>query len=35
LAFLLVLVAHAGREGEHGRSVIAVNRDAHVAIETM
>ena len=35
LTFLLMLVAHAGGEGENGRSVIAVNRDAHVAIETL
>ena len=33
LAFLLVLVAHAGGEGENGRSVIAVDGDAHVPIE--
>ena len=35
LAFLLVLVATARREGEDGRAVIAVNGDAHVAIETV
>ncbi len=35
LTFLLPFVAHAGGEGENGRSVIAVNGDAHVAIETV
>ena len=35
LTFLLMLVAHAGGEGEDGRAVIAVNCDAHVAIETV
>jgi hypothetical protein len=35
LTFLLPFVAHAGGEGENGHAVIAVNRDAHVAIETV
>src|SRR4029077_5171384 len=35
LTFLLPLVAAAGRESEDGRTVIAVNSDAHVAIETV
>ena len=35
LTFLLPLVAHAGGESENGRSVIAVNGDAHVAVETV
>ena len=35
LAFLLPLVAAARREGEDGRAVIAVDGDAHVAIETV
>ena len=35
LAFLFVLVAHAGWEGDDGHAVIAVNGDAHVAIETV
>ena len=35
LAFLLPLVAHAGREGENRRAVVAVNGDAHVPIETV
>ena len=33
LTFHLPLVASARREGEDGRAVIAVNRDAHVPIE--
>ncbi len=34
LAFLFMLVAHAGREGaNHGHAVIAVNVDAHVAAD--
>ena len=35
LTFLLPLVAAAGREGEEGHAVMAVNGDAHVAIETV
>src|SRR6266481_8515454 len=35
LAFHLPFVAAARREGEDGPAVIAVNRDAHVAIETV
>src|SRR5438874_9031481 len=35
LTFLLMLVAHAGGEGEDWRAVIAVNGDAHVPIETV
>jgi hypothetical protein len=35
LAFLFMLVAHAGWEGENWRTVIAVNSDAHVPIETV
>src|SRR2546423_2668728 len=35
LAFLLVLVTHAGGESEDGRAVAAVNRDAHVAAKTV
>src|SRR6478752_6210078 len=35
LTFLLPLVAHAGREGEDGQTVMAVNGDAHVAVETV
>ena len=35
LAFLLLLVAHAGGEGEDGHAIMAVNGDAHVAIETV
>ena len=35
LAFLLVLVAAAGREGEDRRAVVSVNVDAHVPIETV
>src|SRR5439155_320006 len=35
LAFHLPFVAAARREGEVGPAVIAVNRDAHVAIETV
>src|ERR1043166_3838534 len=35
LTFLLPFVAHARREGEEGPTVIAVNCDAHVAIETV
>src|ERR1041385_4263545 len=35
LAFLLPFVAHAGREGENGSAVIAVNGDTHVPIETV
>ena len=32
---MLPFVAAARREGEDGRAVIAVNGDAHVAIETV
>jgi hypothetical protein len=35
LAFLFLFVAAAGREGQDGRSIIAVNGDAHIAIETV
>src|SRR2546421_7039142 len=35
LTFLLMLVAHAGREGEKGHAVMSVNVDAHVAVETV
>jgi len=35
LAFLFMLVAHAGREGEKGHAVIPVDVDAHVAAETV
>src|SRR6266480_4045616 len=35
LTFLLPLVAHARREGEYGHAVMAVNGDAHVAVETV
>src|SRR4029077_18115715 len=35
LTFLLPLVAHAGGEGENGQTVMAVNGDAHVAVETV
>ena len=35
LTFLLLLVAHAGGEGEDGHAVMAVNGDAHVAVETV
>ena len=35
LAFLLILVAHAGGEGENGHAVMAVDGDAHVAVETV
>ena len=35
LTFLFPFVAHAGGEGEDGRAVIAVNGNAHVAIETV
>ncbi len=35
LTFLLLLVAHAGGEGEDGHAVMAVNVDAHVAAETV
>src|SRR6476661_7873221 len=35
LTFLLPLVAHAGRKGEDGHAVMAVNGDAHVAVETV
>ena len=35
LTFLLPLVAHAGGEGEDGHTVMAVNGDAHVAVETV
>ena len=35
LAFLLMLVAATGGEGEDGHAVIAVNGDAHIAIETV
>jgi hypothetical protein len=35
LTFLLPFVAHAGGEGEDGPAVIAINSDAHVAIETV
>ena len=35
LAFLFMLVAHAGGEGENGQAVMSVNVDAHVAAETM
>src|SRR5437868_5008213 len=35
LTFLLMLVAHAGREGEDGHAVMSVNVDAHVAVETV
>ncbi len=35
LAFLFMLVAHAGGEGENGHAVMSVNIDAHVAAETM
>ena len=35
LTFLLMLVAHAGGEGENGHAVMSVNIDAHVAAETV
>jgi len=35
LTFLLPLVAHAGGEGENRHAVMAVNSDAHVAVETV
>ena len=35
LTFLLMLVAHAGREGKNRHAVMAVNVDAHVAAETV
>ena len=35
LTFLLPFVAAARREGEDGQTVMAINRDAHVAIETV
>jgi len=35
MATLLPLVAHAGGEGEHRQTVMAVNGDAHVAVETV
>ena len=35
LTFLLMFVAHAGREGENGHAVMPVNVDAHVAVETV
>src|ERR1044071_1626785 len=35
LTFLLPLVAHASGEGEDGRTVVAVNCDAHVPVETV
>jgi len=35
LAFLLMFVAAARGEGEDGQTVMAVNGDAHVAIETV
>src|SRR5258708_7790392 len=35
LTFLLPLVAHTGREGEDRHAVMAVNGDAHVAVETV
>ncbi len=35
LAFLLPFVAAAGGEGEDGHAEVAVNGDAHVAIETV
>jgi hypothetical protein len=35
LTFLLPFVAHAGGEGENGHAVMAVNGDAHVAVETV
>jgi hypothetical protein len=33
LAFLLMLIAHAGRESENRHAVMPVNIDAHVAAE--
>src|SRR4029077_15634094 len=35
LAFLLLLVAHAGGEGAEGHAVMAVKGDPHVAAETV
>src|SRR5262249_49068923 len=35
LTSLLPLVAHASGEGEDGRTVVAVNCDAHVPVETV
>jgi hypothetical protein len=35
LTFLLMLVAHAGGEGENRHAVVAVNGDTHVPVETV